>query len=138
MEGMARCLDIEMHQTVASRPAGIGPAEQSNQSILHLFRTHGIVANSERDVVLLFAETQFNNLTSHSIQLWPIKIHEGHTPSFPLAFPRKKSRANGPSTLSDYMHRAERTFSSVCAIRKVYTRCMWSWMDQHVGVPEVG
>ena len=55
-----------MHQTVANRPRGNGLAERSNQSILQRLRTHGIFGNNEWDVDLLFAEIQFNNLTSHT------------------------------------------------------------------------
>ena len=52
---------------LANRPRGNGLAERSNQSILQRLRTHGIFGNNEWDVDLLFAEIQFNNLTSNSL-----------------------------------------------------------------------
>ena len=67
---------------------GNGLAERSNQSILQRLRTHGIFGNNEWDVDLLFAEIQFNNLTSSSLRLSPFEIHEGRTPHFTLDFPR--------------------------------------------------
>ena len=70
---------IEKHKTVASCPRGHGLAEQSNQSILHCLRTHGIFGNNEWDVDLLFADNQFNSLTSNSLRLSPFEIDEGHT-----------------------------------------------------------
>ena len=68
---------IEMQQTVANRPRGNGLAERSNQSILQRLRTHGILGNNEWDVDLLFAEIQFNNLTSNSLRPSPFEIDEG-------------------------------------------------------------
>ena len=62
---LAQRSNIEMHQTVASRPRGNGLAERSKQSILQRLRTHGIFGNKEWDVNLLFAEIQFNNVTSN-------------------------------------------------------------------------
>ena len=99
----AQRFKIEMHQTVASRPRGNGLAERSNQSILQRLRTHIIFGNNEWDVVLLFAEIQFNNLTSNSLRLSPVEIDEGRTPHFPLDFPRMSSHAHEPSTVNDYM-----------------------------------
>ena len=57
---------IQMHQTVAHRPRGNSLAERCNQSILQRLRTHGIFGNTEWDVRLVFADIQFNNLTSSS------------------------------------------------------------------------
>ena len=85
---------IEMHQTVANRPRGSGLAERSNQSILQRLRTHGIFGNNDWDVDLLFAEIQFNNLTSNSLRLSPLEIDVGRTPHFPLNFPRMTSHAH--------------------------------------------
>ena len=65
----AQRFKIDMHQTVANSPRGKGLAEHSNQSILQRLRTHGIFGNYEWDVDLLFAEIQFNNLTSNSLRL---------------------------------------------------------------------
>ena len=83
---LAHCLKIGMHQTVFIRPRSNGLAERSNQSILQRLRTHGIFGNNERDVDLLFAEIQFNNLTSNSLRLPLFEIDYGHTPHFPLHF----------------------------------------------------
>ena len=105
-----------MHQTVANRPRGNGLAERSNQSILQRLRTHGIFGNIEWDVDLLFAEIQINNLTSNSLRLSPFEIDEGRTPHFPLDSPRMTSHAHEPSTVNDYMQRAERTFDSLRAM----------------------
>ena len=107
---------IEMHQTVANRPRGNGLAERSNRLILQRLRTNGIFGNNEWDVDLLFAVDQFNNLTSNSLRLSPFEIDEGGTPHFPLDFPRMTSHAREPSTVNDYMQRAERTFDSVRAM----------------------
>ena len=71
---LAQRFKDEMHQTVANRPRGNGLAERSNRSILHCLRTHGIFGNNEWDVDLVFAEIQFNNLTSNSLQLSPFEI----------------------------------------------------------------
>ena len=84
---MAQHFKIEMHQTVANRPRGNGLAERSNQSILQRLRTQGIFGNNELDVDLLFAEIQFNNLTSHSLRLSPFEMDEGLTPIFHWIFP---------------------------------------------------
>ena len=84
---LAQRFKIEMHQTVANRPRGNGLAERSNQSIFQRLRTHGIFGNNESDVDLLFAEIQFNNLTSNSLRLSPFEIDEGRTPHFQLDFP---------------------------------------------------
>ena len=84
---LAQHFKIEMHQTVANRPRGNGLAERSNQSILQRLRTHGILGNSEWEVDLLFAQIQFNNVTSNSLRLSPFEINEGRTPHFPLDFP---------------------------------------------------
>ena len=113
---LAQRLKIEMHRTMASRPPGNGLAERSNQSILQTLRTHGIFGNNEWDVDLLFAEIQFNNLTSNSLGQSLFEIDEGHTPHFRLDFPRITSHAHEPSTVSDYMHLAERIFDSVRAM----------------------
>ena len=80
---LAQRLKVEMHQTVANRPRGNGLAERPNQVFLQHLRTHGIFGNNEPDVDLVFAEIQFNNLTSHSLRLSPFVIDEGHTPNFP-------------------------------------------------------
>ena len=72
--------------------------------------------NNQWDVHLLFAGIQLNNLKSNSLRLSPFEIEEGHTPHFPLDFPRMTSHAHEPSTVNDYMHRAERTFDSVRAM----------------------
>ena len=77
---------IEMHQTVANRPRGSGLAERSNQSVLQRLRTHGIFGINEWDVDLLFAEIQFNNLTSNSLRLSPFEIDDRH-PIFHQVFP---------------------------------------------------
>ena len=102
---------------VAERPRGNSLAEGNNQSILQRLRTRGIFGNNEWDVDLLFSEIQFNNLTANSPRLSPFDIDEGCTPHFPLNFPRMTSRAKDPSTVNDYMHRAERTPNSVRAMR---------------------
>ena len=115
-KGLAQRFKIEMHQTVANRPRGNGLAERSNQSILQCLRTHGMLSNNEWDVDLLFAENQFNNLTSNSLWLSPSEIDEGRTPHLPLDFPGTTSHAHEPSTVNDYMQRAERTFDSVRAL----------------------
>ena len=106
-----------MHETVANHPRGNGLVERSNQSILHRSRTHGIFGGNEWDVNLLLAEIQFNNLTCNSLRLSPFEIDEGRTPHFPLDFPRMTSHAHEPSTVNDYMQRAECTFDSVRAMR---------------------
>ena len=79
---LAQRFKIKLHQTVGNRPRGIGLAERSNQSILERLRTHGIFGKKEWDVDLLFAEIQFNNLTSNSLRLSPFEIDEGRTPHF--------------------------------------------------------
>ena len=138
---LAQRFQIEMHQTVASRPRDNGLAERSNQSILQHLRTHGIFGNNEWDVDLLFAEIQFNNLTSNILRLSLLKIDEERTPHFPLDFPRMTSHAHEPSTMNDYMHRAERTFDSVRAmLAEERQRQMHGvlQMDRHVRVPLVG
>ena len=112
----AQRFEIEMHQTVANRPRGNGVAECSKQSILQRLRTHGIFRNNKWDVDLLFAESQFNDLTSNSLRLSPFKIDEEQIPHFPLDFPRMTSHAHEPSTVKDYLQRAERTFDSVRAM----------------------
>ena len=130
-----------MHQTVATRPRGNGLAERSNQAILQLLCTHGIFGNNEWDVDLLFAEIQFNNLTSDSLWLSPFEIDEGRTPHFPLGFPRMTSQAHEPSTVNEYMRRAERTLDSVRAMlangrpRQMHVVLQ---MDRQVRVPELG
>ena len=113
---LAQRFKIEMHQTVANSPRGNSLAERSNQLILQRLRTHSIFGNNEWDVELLFAEKQFNNLTSNSLRLSPFEIDEERTPHFPLDFPRKTSHAHEPSTVNDYMQRAECTFHSVRAM----------------------
>ena len=111
---IAHRFKIEMHQTVAKRPQGNGLAERCNQSILQQLRTHGTFGNNEGNVDLLFAEIQFNNLTSNSLRLSPFQIDEGRTPHVPFDFSKMTSHAHKPSTLSDYIHRAERR-SILCA-----------------------
>ena len=113
---LAQRFKIEMHQTVANRPGGNGLAERSNQSIQQPLQTHGIFCYNKWDVDLLFAEIQFNNLTSNSLRRSPFEIHEGRTPHFPLRFPRMSSYAHEPSTVNEYMHRTERTFDSLHAM----------------------
>ena len=138
---LAQRVKIEMHQTVANRPRGNGLAERSNQWILQRLRTNSIFGNNEWDVDLLFAEIQFNNLTSNSLRLSPFKIDEGRTPLFPLDFPRMTSHAHEPSTVNDYMMRAERTFDSVRAMHAEERRSQMHvvlQMDRHVRVSEVG
>ena len=100
---LAQRFKVKMHQTVANRPRGNGLAERSNLSILQRLRTHGIFGNNEWDVDLLFAETQFNNLTSNSLRLSLFEKDEGPTPHFPSDFPRITSHAHEPSTVNDYM-----------------------------------
>ena len=132
---------MEMHQTVANHPRGNGLAERSNQSILQRLRTHGIFSNNEWDVDLLFAEIQFNNLTSNSLRLSLFEIDEGRTPHFPLDFPGMTSHAHELSTVNDYMQPAERTFDSVRAMLAQERRHQMHvvlQMDRHVRVPEVG
>ena len=125
----------------ANRPRGKGLAERSNQSILQRLRTQSIFGNNGWDVDLLFAEIEFKNLTSNSLRLSPFQIDEGRTPHFPLDFCRLTSHAHEPSTVNDYMHRAERTFDSVRAMladerqRQMHVVLQ---MDRHVRVPEVG
>ena len=137
---LAHVFKIEMHKTVANRPRGNGLAERSNQSILQRLRTHGICGDNEWDVDLLFADIHFNNLTSNSLPLSPFEIDDGRTPHFPFHFPRMTSHAYEPSTLNDYMHRAERTFDSV---RTMLPEEHWRQMhavlqvDRHIRVPEV-
>ena len=80
-------------------------AERSNQSILQRLRTHGIFGSDEWDVDLLFAEIQFNNLTSNNLGLSPFEMDEGRTPYLPLDFPRMTCNAHESSTLNDDMHR---------------------------------
>ena len=132
-KGLAQRFKIEMHQTVANRPRGNGLAERSNQSILQRLRTHGIFGNNEWDVDLLFAEIQFNNLTSNSLRLSPFEIDEGRTPHFQLDLPRMTSHAHEPSTVNDYMRRAgvPSILCVQCLLRNVDARCMWSckWTD---------
>ena len=138
---VAHRFKIEMHQTVASRPPGNGLAERSNQSILRRLRTHGIFGNNEWDVDLVFPEIQFNNLTSNSLQVSPFEIDEGRTPLLPLDFPQMTSHAHEPSTVNDYMHRAERIFDSVrTMVAEELRRHMHVVlrMHRHVSVPEVG
>ena len=136
---LAQRFKMELHQTLANRPRGNGLAERSNQSILQHLRTQSIFCNNEWDVDLLFAEIQF--LTSNSLRLSPFEIDEGRTPDFPLDFPPKTSHAHEPSTVNDYMHRAERTFDSVRAMLAEERRRQMHvvlQMDQPVQVPEVG
>ena len=116
-------------------------AERCNQSILQRLQTHSIFDNNEWDVDLLFTKIQFHNLTYNSLRLSPFEIDEGCTPHFPLDFPRMTSHAHEPSTLSDYMHRAERTFHSVHAMLAEERRHQMHvdlQMDRQVRVPEVG
>ena len=113
---LAQRFKIKMHQTVANHPQGNGLAERSNQSIFQRLRTHGIFGNNEGDVDLLFAEIQFNNLTSNSLRLSLFEVDEGSTPHFPLDFPRMTSHAHVPSTVNDYMQPPECTFDSVRAM----------------------
>ena len=132
---------IEMHQTVAKRPRGNGLGVRPSHSILQRSRTHGIFVTKEWDVDVLFAKIQFNNLTSNSLRLCPFEIDEGRTPHFPSDFRRMTTHAHDPSTLSDYMHRAERTFHSVRAIlaeergRQMHVVLQ---KEQHARVSEVG
>ena len=138
---LAQRFKIEMHQTVANRPRGNRLAERSNQWILQPLRTHGIFGNNEWDVDLLFAGIQFNNLTSIRFRLSLLEIDERRTPHFPLDFPRMTSHAHEPSTVNDYMQRAERTFDSVRATLAEERRRQMHvvlQMDRRVGVPEVG
>ena len=114
---------IETHQTVANRPPRNGVAERSNKSILQRLRTHSIFGKNEWDVDLLFAEIQFNNVTCNCLRLSPFEIDEGRTPHFLLDFPRMTSHTKKPSTLNDYMHRAEGTFDSVRAMLAEGRRC---------------
>ena len=116
MERLAQCFKIKMHQTVANCPRGNSLGERSNQSILERLRTNGIFGNKEWDVDLLLADTQVHNLTSNSLRLSPLEIDEGRTRHFPLEFPQMTSHAHDPSTVIDYMHRAEPTFDSVRAM----------------------
>ena len=138
---LAQRFEVEMRQTVANRPRGNSLGEHSNQSILQCLRTHDIFGNIEWDFDLLFADMQFNNLTSNSLRLSPFEIDEGRTPVFPLFFPRVTSHAHEPSTVNDDMHQAERTFGSVRAVlaeerqRQMHVVLQ---MDRHVRVPEVG
>ena len=130
-----------MHQTVANRPRGNGLGERSSQSILPRLRTHGICGNNEWDVDLLFTEIQFNNLTPNSLRLSPFEIDEGRTPQFPSDYHQMTSHAHEPSTVNDYMQRAERTFDSVRAMLAQELRRQMHvvpQMDQHVRVPEMG
>ena len=113
---VAEGFKIEMNQTVANRPRGNGLAERANQSILQRLRTHGIFGDNEWDLYLLFAEIQFNNLTSDKLQLSPFEIDEGRTPHFPLDFPRVNSTSSEPCTIDAYLTRAERVFDSVRAV----------------------
>ena len=138
---LAQRFKIEMHQTVANRPRGSGLAERSNQSILQRLCTHGILGNNECDVDLLFAEIWFNNLTFNSLRLSPFQIDEGRTPHFPSDFPRMTSHAHEPSTVNDYMQRAERISDSVRAMLAEERRRQMHvvlQMNGHVRVPEVG
>ena len=138
---LAQRFKIEMHQTVANRPRGNGLAERSNKLILQRLRTHGIFGNNEWDVDLLFAEIQFNKLTSNSLWLSPFEIDEERTPHFPSDFPRMTSHAHELSTVNDYMQRAERTFDSVHAMLADERRRQMHvvlQMDRHVRVPGVG
>ena len=132
---------MEMHQTVANRPQGNGPAERSNQSILQRLRTHGIFGNNEWDVDILFAVIQFNNLSSNSLGLSLFEIDEGRTPYFPLDFPRMTSHAHEPLTVNDYMQRADRTFNLVRAMLAEERRRQMHVVLQmygHVRVPQGG
>ena len=93
------------------------------------------------DVDRLFAEIQFNNLTFNSLRLSPLEIAEGCTAHFALDSPRMTTHVHEPSTVNDYMHRAERTFDSVRAMVAEERRCQMHvvlQMDRHVPVPEVG
>ena len=138
---MARRSKFKMHQTVGNRPRGNGLAERRNHSILQRLGTHGIFGNNEWNVDLLFAEIQFNNLTSNNLRLSPFEIDEGRTPHFPLDFPRTSCHAHEPSTMNDYMHRAERTFDAVRAmLAEEHQRQMHVVLqkDLQVRVPELG
>ena len=130
-----------MPQTLAKRPRGNFLAERSNHSIPQGLRTHGIFGNNEWDIDLLFAEIHFNNLTSNTLRLLAFESDEGHTPHFPPDFPRMTSPAHEPSTLKNYMHRAERNFNSVrtmLAEENQHQMHVVLQMDQHVRLPEVG
>ena len=58
------------------------------------FGTHGIFGTNEWEVDLFFAAIDFNNMTSHSLQLSPIQFDEGHTPYFPSDLPRMTSQTH--------------------------------------------
>ena len=133
----AQRFKMEMHQTVANRPRGNGPAERSNQSILQRLRTHDIFGNNEW---VLFAEIQFNNLASKSLRVSRFEIDEGRTPHFTLDIPGMTSHAHESSTVNDYMQQAERTFDSVHAMLAEERRRPMHVvlrMDPQVRVPEV-
>ena len=115
-QGQKQLHSVEMQHGVANRPRGNGLAKRSNQWILQQLRTHGIFGNNEWEVDILFPEIQFNNMTSNSLRLSPFEIDEGLTPHFQLDFSRMTSHAHEPSTVNDYMHRAERPFDSVRAM----------------------
>ena len=83
---LAQHFKIAMHQTVANLPRGNGLPERSNQSILQRLRTDGIFGNNEWDEDLLFAEIQFNNLTSNRLRLSLFEIDEGRLPHFQFNF----------------------------------------------------
>ena len=83
----AHRLKIEMHQPAAQRPPGNGLAGRSNQSILQRLQRCGVFSNNEWEVDLFFAESQFKNLTSNSLQLSPLEVDEGHTPHFSVGTP---------------------------------------------------
>ena len=141
VEGVGSAFQDRDDQIVANRPRGSGLAERSNQSILQRLRTHGIFGNNEWDVDLLFAEIPFNKLTSNSLRLSPFEIGGGRTLHFPLDFPRMTSHAHEPSTVNDYMQRAERTFDSVRAMLAEERRRQMHvvlQIDRHVRVPEMG
>ena len=123
---LAQRLKMQMHQTVANRPRGNCLAERSNQSILQRLREHSIFGNKEWDVALLFAEIQFNNLTSNSLPLSRFEIDEGCTPHFPLDFPQMTSHANEPSTLNDNRLSVPSILCAPCSLTNVDAKCMWS------------
>ena len=133
---LAQRFKIEMHQTVANRPRGSGQAERSNQSIIQRLRTHGIFGNNEWDVDLLFAEIQFDNLTSNSLRLSPFEIDEGRFASSPTPTARStgylstwgqtiwvRSTSNtGPCSPVGGVLSTRRTDRTLCVQRR-HTRC---------------
>ena len=146
MDRLAATMPSQAHAGAAQEAPDIGQWEGQDVPLVRpsSCNVKGGIPSSRRYLLTylnhLFAKIQFNNLTFNSLRLSPFEIDEGRTPHFPLDFPRMTSPAHDPSTVNDYMQRAERTFNSVRAMLAEERRRQMHvvlQMDRHVLVPEV-